>query len=177
MLWRSNGGLQTFNSNRASLHPHHPIRLIQHRPHLRLQMSFDSRLTTPASKPQRSVKSKASTGKLKKRKDASAPLFRRTWWRKDRLTFYHIKDVPRYLQDNPYIHTGYRSGYSYRENWISFFHLHNESVRPLSHIPPLANMKTLFIVQCLDPHTRRSFLYCPCLCGNIPMSIHIPETR
>ncbi|KAJ3110558.1 Progestin and adipoQ receptor member 3 [Phlyctochytrium bullatum] len=56
------------------------------------------------------------------------------FWEKGRLKFYRIEEVPRYLQDNPFIKTMYRSGYTYRENWISLCHGHNESGNVWSHL-------------------------------------------
>ncbi|KAJ3183147.1 Progestin and adipoQ receptor member 3 [Irineochytrium annulatum] len=45
-----------------------------------------------------------------------------------------LQDAPRYLQDNPFIFSGYRSGYTYVENWISLWHLHNETFNVWTHI-------------------------------------------
>ncbi|KAI9197057.1 hemolysin-III related-domain-containing protein [Polychytrium aggregatum] len=45
----------------------------------------------------------------------------------------HYSEVPRYLQDNDFIHTGYRSGYTYKQSWASFFRLHNESGNVWTH--------------------------------------------
>ncbi|KAJ3316279.1 hypothetical protein HDU76_001921 [Blyttiomyces sp. JEL0837] len=66
---------------------------------------------------------------IRKRKEEGV-----SWWKKGRLPFYHFREVPRYMQDNPDIWKHYRCGYSYHENWISLFHLHNESGNIWTHL-------------------------------------------
>ncbi|KAJ3303296.1 hypothetical protein HDV03_004034 [Kappamyces sp. JEL0829] len=56
------------------------------------------------------------------------------WWHSKRLRFYTFEQVPAYLQDNEFIRNGYRSGYSYKESFISLFHLHNESGNVWTHL-------------------------------------------
>ncbi|KAI8617680.1 hemolysin-III related-domain-containing protein [Chytriomyces sp. MP71] len=57
----------------------------------------------------------------------------RKWWQRGYLSYSSFHEVPRYLQDNPDIHSYYRSGYSYMENWISVIHLHNETFNIWTH--------------------------------------------
>ncbi|KAJ3083557.1 Adiponectin receptor protein 2 [Rhizoclosmatium hyalinum] len=52
----------------------------------------------------------------------------------ERLLTDFPDQVPRYMQDNEDIHGHYRAFYSYKENWISLFHLHNESVNVWNHL-------------------------------------------
>ncbi|KAJ3115070.1 hypothetical protein HDU96_001234 [Phlyctochytrium bullatum] len=59
---------------------------------------------------------------------------KKRWFSRGRLVYYDWEEVPRYLRDNPYIKTMYRSGYTYTENWISLFHLHNESGNIWTHL-------------------------------------------
>ncbi|KAI8852292.1 hemolysin-III related-domain-containing protein [Chytridium lagenaria] len=56
------------------------------------------------------------------------------FWEKGRLQLYKFEEVPRYMQDNCYIREKYRSGFSYKENWMSLIHLHNESGNIWSHV-------------------------------------------
>ena len=44
------------------------------------------------------------------------------------LPLYSFKQVPKYLQDNEFILSGYRSGYSMLQVWVSLFRIHNETV-------------------------------------------------
>jgi hypothetical protein len=48
---------------------------------------------------------------------------------KQQLHYIDFKEAHDYLQDNKYIITGYRQGFSYAESWISLFRMHNETVR------------------------------------------------
>ncbi|KAJ1552773.1 hypothetical protein HK405_010074, partial [Cladochytrium tenue] len=57
------------------------------------------------------------------------------WWQRGRLPpLLDFRRVPRYMQDNPFVVRGYRAAYSFRENWISLAHCHNESVNVWSHL-------------------------------------------
>jgi hypothetical protein len=41
---------------------------------------------------------------------------------------YHVMEVPKYLQDNFFIQSGYRAHYNYVQSWCSLFRWHNETV-------------------------------------------------
>ncbi|KAI9150956.1 hypothetical protein H9P43_009571 [Blastocladiella emersonii ATCC 22665] len=49
------------------------------------------------------------------------------------LPLYTYEQLPRWLQCNPYIRTGYRSGYSYAQAWRSAFAVHCETGNIWSH--------------------------------------------
>ncbi|KAJ3067089.1 hypothetical protein HDU98_009694 [Podochytrium sp. JEL0797] len=68
------------------------------------------------------------------------------WWQKGYLRYYSFHEVPRYLQDNPDIHGHYRAFYSFKENWISLIHCHNETVNSWCHL--LAGLFALTISLC-----------------------------
>ena len=52
-------------------------------------------------------------------------------------TLVHWDDLPHWLQDNQYIHSGYRqASYSYSRSWQSIFNWHNESVNIWTHLIP-----------------------------------------
>ena len=58
------------------------------------------------------------------------PFYKREW-----LQTISFDECPKYLQDNEFILTGYRSGYSYRQSYLSLFHFHhNESVNVWTHL-------------------------------------------
>ncbi|ORY01770.1 Hly-III related protein, partial [Basidiobolus meristosporus CBS 931.73] len=46
---------------------------------------------------------------------------------------YNFEDIPEYLKDNPFIQTGYRAYYSYREALGSLFRIHNETGNIWTH--------------------------------------------
>ncbi|ORZ38244.1 hemolysin-III related-domain-containing protein [Catenaria anguillulae PL171] len=54
-----------------------------------------------------------------------------------RLPLYRWAQVPEYLQFNPYILTHYRSGYSFRQAWVSLTALHNETGNIWTHLVPI----------------------------------------
>ncbi|KAJ3243302.1 Progestin and adipoQ receptor member 3 [Chytriomyces hyalinus] len=81
------------------------------------------------------------------------------WWQGGYLTYSTFHQVPRYMQDNKDIHRWYRCGYSYQENWISLFHLHNETFNIWIHYIGCAlfvgvAVHAVFIHPRLDPLTR-----------------------
>lgn len=57
-----------------------------------------------------------------------------SWWQKGHLVYHHFHEVDLYLQDNDFILTGYRMNYTFRESFISVFHLHNEWMNVWTHL-------------------------------------------
>ncbi|KNE71110.1 hemolysin III family channel protein [Allomyces macrogynus ATCC 38327] len=55
------------------------------------------------------------------------------WWTSRKLRTYRYGQVPHYLQDNEYIHTGYRASYSFTESWASMLFVHNETGNIWTH--------------------------------------------
>ncbi|KAI9145915.1 hemolysin-III related-domain-containing protein [Paraphysoderma sedebokerense] len=60
------------------------------------------------------------------------------------LKFYKFDEIPEHLQDNQYIHTGYRAWYNFRECFASLFHLHNETGSIYTHF--LGSLFFLFMI-------------------------------
>jgi len=54
--------------------------------------------------------------------------------KKHQPQLYLFEELPKYLQDNEYIRTGYRCYYSYREAWLSVFSVHNETGNIHTHL-------------------------------------------
>jgi hypothetical protein len=115
------------------------------------------------------------------RKPGSGSDTSKKWYQNGRLKFYHFKDAPRYMQDNPAIHTGYRTAYTYTENWISLFHLHNESVSIFSFtsigmLPRVlmwANLVIAYIVQRMVTHYWRRFIHR--ICSGSPFFLYFEQ--
>lgn len=57
-----------------------------------------------------------------------------SWYSKGYLSYCNFDEAPEYMQDNAFIVTGYRAGYSYKESFISLFHLHNETGNIWTHL-------------------------------------------
>ncbi|KAJ3410677.1 Progestin and adipoQ receptor member 3 [Chytridiales sp. JEL 0842] len=74
------------------------------------------------------------------------------WFQKGRITLFGFKEVPRYMQDNPAILGGYRTACTYKENWMSLVHWHNESCNIWSHLIG-AFVFILFPITLLFPST------------------------
>ncbi|KNE67976.1 hemolysin III family channel protein [Allomyces macrogynus ATCC 38327] len=53
---------------------------------------------------------------------------------KTALRYYRYHEIPAHLQDNEYIHTGYRAFYSHLDCLRSMAHMHNETVNIWSHL-------------------------------------------
>ncbi|KAK9766237.1 hypothetical protein K7432_004832 [Basidiobolus ranarum] len=51
----------------------------------------------------------------------------------EKYQLYRFEEIPEYLQDNPFIRTGYRTYYSYREAFGSLFRIHNETGNVWTH--------------------------------------------
>ncbi|ORZ38278.1 hemolysin-III related-domain-containing protein, partial [Catenaria anguillulae PL171] len=70
-------------------------------------------------------------------------------WLSRPLKLYKLRDIPAYLQDNEYIHTGHRAYYSWSECARSLVHVHNETVNIWTHILGAVAF-AVFIAQALD---------------------------
>ena len=71
----------------------------------------------------------------KKRKPPShGPNERFPWYRREWLTTITFDECPEYLKDNEFIRCGYRSGFTYRQSYLSLFHIHNETVNVWTHL-------------------------------------------
>ncbi|KAJ3055029.1 Adiponectin receptor protein 1 [Rhizophlyctis rosea] len=82
----------------------------------------------------------------------------KAWWQRGRLRLFKFEDVPRYLQDNNYIRSGYRANYTYLENWISLVHFHNESGNVWTHGAAfIAFVSMIFIAFFGDIHPNAAF--------------------
>ncbi|KAJ3373431.1 Adiponectin receptor protein 1 [Allomyces arbusculus] len=62
------------------------------------------------------------------------PTYISAFWTEQRLPTYRIDQVPTYLQDNEYIHRGYRAAYSMRDAWRSMLYIHNETGNIWTHL-------------------------------------------
>jgi hypothetical protein len=47
---------------------------------------------------------------------------------------FHWDELPSFLRDNEFIHSGYRVYYSFRDNWLSIFMIHNETANIWTHM-------------------------------------------
>jgi Haemolysin-III related len=88
------------------------------------------------------------------------------WWEKGRLTFYKFCELEEYLKDNCFILSGCkvvltkdRQRYTYKESFISLFHLHNESVNIWSHLLSFAAFIVVFAYTCLATLNPRATIY------------------
>ena len=76
------------------------------------------------------------------------------WWE-----LVHFETVPRWMQDNPQIHSGYRqASYSYVRSFASVLRLHNETVNIFSHgIPALLSLPTaVYLYSVLKPRYEKA---------------------
>ncbi|RKP01149.1 hypothetical protein CXG81DRAFT_2125, partial [Caulochytrium protostelioides] len=56
------------------------------------------------------------------------------WWQGGYCPVLEIEHVPRHLQDNTHILSGYRAYYSSKRSWASLFHMHNETFDIWTHV-------------------------------------------
>ncbi|KAI9187920.1 hypothetical protein H9P43_002311 [Blastocladiella emersonii ATCC 22665] len=63
----------------------------------------------------------------------ASPTWISAWWTA-KLPVYEFSQVPGYLQDNKYILTGYRSGYTHAQAWRSIVYIHNETGNIWTHL-------------------------------------------
>ena len=73
------------------------------------------------------------------------------------LKTYHFDDVPKYLQDNNFIKSGYRAFYSYAENWHSILAIHNETGNIWTHLLGVFIMVYLMIESWYSFHEKADF--------------------
>ncbi|KAL7753125.1 hypothetical protein RI367_001577 [Sorochytrium milnesiophthora] len=66
---------------------------------------------------------------------------------------YNIADVPHFLQDNEFIHTGYRAYYTFRESWLSMLRVHNETGNIWTHLLGFLLFTALLIATLTVPNT------------------------
>ncbi|KAL2393961.1 ADIPOR-like receptor SPBC12C2.09c [Exophiala dermatitidis] len=74
-------------------------------------------------------------------------------------TLVHWNDLPRWLQDNHHIHSGYRqASYSYKRSLQSILHWHNESVNIWTHLIPAALSLPFasYLYSVLEPRYERA---------------------
>lgn len=69
------------------------------------------------------------------------------------LRYHHFRDIPKYLQDNHFIHTGYRVKYSTHEIWRSLFTWHNETGNIWTH--GVGSVVLTLVALCF--HAERAF--------------------
>ena len=81
--------------------------------------------------------------KTQQQTEVQATDSQRAWW-----TPVKIHEVPKWLQDNHHIHSGYRqASYSYSRSFKSALHVHNETVNIWSHgVPALLSLPTATIL-------------------------------
>ncbi|XP_044262112.1 progestin and adipoQ receptor family member 4 [Tribolium madens] len=87
----------------------------------------------------------------RQRRDEVASSDTKTWDR-NKTTLLSWKDMPKHLQFNPYIHTGYRPMLTAWECVNSLFYLHNETVNIVTHAIPI--LYILFTVPALLPWSQ-----------------------
>lgn len=52
----------------------------------------------------------------------------------DRLPYYALEEIPKWMRDNPFILNSYRAGYSFRMCLRSLFAIHNETMNVWTHL-------------------------------------------